>query len=74
MDTISIILDWDYENFYVLENYDIVIFDDNIRSDSPQQIYIEGWLIPGWSIDRTLANRIANFTYRLTDHLPTINE
>lgn len=67
---ITIILDWDYETFTVLENLDIMIFDDEIKSGYPQQIYIEGWPYPGWSLEKTLANRVDNFTYRLTDRLP----
>ncbi len=68
----TIILDWDYETFSILENLDIVLFDKYIKIDSPEQIYIEGWLLPGWSIEKTLANRVGDFTYRLSKPIATI--
>jgi len=65
MDTITIILDWDYDNFSVLDTLDIAIYDEKIKPDSPDSIFIEGWILPGWSLDKTPAHRIDYFTYRL---------
>jgi hypothetical protein len=65
MDEITVIIDWDFETFYVLDNLDIVIYDSDVKSDSPESIYIEGWPLPGWSLDKTIAHRVSDFTYRL---------
>jgi hypothetical protein len=63
----TIIIDWDYDDFSVLKNGNILF---HTEEKLPSRIYVEGWSSPGVKIEKSLYRCVEGSVYETVDNVP----